>query len=129
LDSDSEPSNARISSDNDEVENLCLMAKNHKNNKVSDSKTKTLAILSYNELQIYFENLHCEAKYTFKKLAVKKKSYFVFGSQSFRNKKSVSLQFYCSLSDIKSMGFEFHELLSFQKLDNFVGLKESYDES
>lgn len=34
-----------------------------------------------------------------------------------------------SLSDTQSMGFGFHELLAFQKLDRFVSLKDKFDES
>jgi len=49
--------------------------------------------------------------------------------EKFQSKKYVSPQFYCSLWDIKSMGFNFHELLSFQNLGSFVQLKKGYDES
>ena len=49
--------------------------------------------------------------------------------EKFQSKKHVAPQFYCSLSDIESMGFGFHELLAFQILDKFVSLKDKYDES
>lgn len=46
-----------------------------------------------------------------------------------QSQKGVSPQFYCSLSDIESMSLGFHEMLAFQKLGKFVGLKDGYDES
>jgi len=49
--------------------------------------------------------------------------------EKFQSQKGVSPQFYCSLSDIESMGLGFHEMLGFQKLGKFVGLKDGYDES
>lgn len=49
--------------------------------------------------------------------------------EKFESKKNVSPQFYCSLWDIESMGFDFHELLNFQNLGSFVELKKWYDES
>ena len=49
--------------------------------------------------------------------------------KKFHSQKGVSPQFYFSSSDIESMGLRFHEMLGFQKLDMFVGLKDDYDES
>jgi len=49
--------------------------------------------------------------------------------EKFQQQKDVSPHFYYSLSDIQSMGLGFHSLLVFQKMDKFVGLKDSYDES
>jgi len=38
-------------------------------------------------------------------------------------------QFYCDVSDIGSMGFGFHELLDFQKLNRIVSFKDTFDEN
>ena len=49
--------------------------------------------------------------------------------EKFQPKKDVSPQLYFSLWDIKYIGFDFHELLSFQNLGLFVQLKKGCDES
>lgn len=49
--------------------------------------------------------------------------------EKFESKKDVSPQFYCSLWDIESMGFDFHDVHLFQNLGSFVELKKGYDES
>ena len=49
--------------------------------------------------------------------------------EKFQSKKDVSPQFYYLLWDIKSRGFDFHELFRFQNLGSFVELKKGHDES
>jgi len=49
--------------------------------------------------------------------------------EKFQSKKDVSPQFYCSLWNIESMGFDFHKFLTFLNFGSFVELKKGYDES